>query len=82
MAAHIDNIKYWAVDVIGMYNFFDPVDLGETVHKFCIKYSYFCELMVETFASMSREVDNFDRAETFATHFPSGAGWKNFIHYG
>lgn len=65
-----------------MYNFFDPEDIGDSVYQFCKASPVLCKALVETFTAIRPDVDNYDRAETFLTHFPSGAGWRNVFHYG
>ena len=82
MGDDLDDLKYLIVDVLGMYNMFDPEDLGkETSLKLCKASPEFCAAVFEALGDPDPSVDNLDRIETFITHFPSGTGWRNFFHY-
>lgn len=82
LAENLDLLKYLAIDVAEMYNFFDPVDLGDSVYQFCHTRQEFCAKLAASMYNVNPKVDNFARGETILTHFPSGAGWRNVFHYG
>lgn len=66
-----------------MYNFFAPDFLTNTVSaEFCSIMEPICNFFLELFVDMDASVDDMDRAMTYFTHIPAGAGYKNFIHYG
>ena len=66
-----------------MYNFFDPEAIGRnTTLMFCRTTPQICSEMLKSFGDPDPKVDNLERAETIITHIPSGAGWRNFFHYG
>lgn len=40
-----------------------------------------CAGFLELFADMDASVDNLDRMQTYLTHMPSGASYRNLVHY-
>ena len=71
------------IDVAGMYNIFNPDDLGNnSTVIFCGNFPSICEAILSKFADLDPTVDNYDRANSILSHFPSGAGWRNVMHYG
>ena len=69
-----------------MYNLFAPNWITqEATIALCTGSqlgSDLCEGFMELTADLDVSVDNISRIKTYLTHFPSGAGYKNAIHYG
>ena len=76
-------MEYMAIDVFQMYNFFDPLEIGKnTTLSLCRAVPNVCVDLMKMFGDPDPNVDNYERAESIITHFPSGAGWRNFFHCG
>jgi len=50
--------------------------------EFCSLELEVCEYFLELFADLSTDSDNMDRIKSYLTHMPSGAGYRNLVHYG
>ena len=42
----------------------------------------FCNLMLELFFDEDPTVDYTDRYDVYMSNLPSGAGYRNYVHYG
>jgi lysosomal acid lipase/cholesteryl ester hydrolase len=49
--------------------------------ELCSSLPGVCSGIIELFADLDTSVDNMDRMMTYLTHIPSGAGYRNFLHY-
>ena len=83
LADELDDLKYLLVDTLGWYNFFNPDDIGRnTTLTICRNVPQLCTSLLMLLGDPDPSIDNMDRAETIVTHFPSGAGWRTYFHYG
>lgn len=82
LASQIDYVKYLLIDELGMYNLFPPSYTEELVAaEFCSYLPAVCTGFLELFSDLDPSVDNLSRIWSYLTHMPSGAGYRNFIHY-
>jgi len=82
IASQVDFIEWVVVDMLGWYDMFPPNWLqSELAIMFCSILEPVCEAFLEMFADLDADVDNLDRMNTYLTHIPAGAGYRNFIHY-
>ena len=83
MASMLDEIEFVVVDVLHFYDMFPPSFLdNQLTALFCDILQPICEAFLELFCDLDTDVDNLDRMNTYLTHIPAGAGYKNFMHYG
>jgi pimeloyl-ACP methyl ester carboxylesterase len=83
LSKHRNMVEWLGVDVLHKYSIFGPkqgVDFDEVL--LCRMIPALCDLGI--WAISDREVDliNMDREDVIFSLFPSGCGYKNFIHYG
>ena len=84
MAEDVDQLTHVLINDYGMYDMFTPSWLESEVGiAFCTSSfgQSICESFFTLFTDLDVSVDDFSRAKTFLTHLPSGAGWRNFVHY-
>ena len=75
-------IEFVAVDLLGLYDLFTLNWWeDELAMAFCHMLPGVCEGMLELIADLDASVDNLDRVNTYLTHIPSGACYKNLVHY-
>jgi len=68
-----------------MYDVFGPDWLRDQVTAdFCDTElgSGLCAGFLELIADMDVSLDNLSRVKSYLTHVPSGAGYRNLVHYG
>jgi hypothetical protein len=82
LAAELAAVTHFLIDELGMYNLFtlDWTTQLE-VAEFCSIYGSVCGGFLELFADLDPSVDNYNRTMSILTHMPSGAGFRNLIHY-
>lgn len=82
MAAHLPEVEYELINVLGMYNMFAPnwYTQWETA-EFCSNFGSICSSFLTLIADLDTSVDNMNRTMSYLTHFPSGAGYRNLVHY-
>ncbi|TNV78929.1 hypothetical protein FGO68_gene5820 [Halteria grandinella] len=82
MAANVDQVEHYLIDTLGMYNVFPPnyYTQWETA-ELCSTMASFCSEFLTLIADLDPSVDNLNRTMTYLTHFPSGAGYRNLVHY-
>lgn len=82
MAREIDTLENIIINDFGMYDMFPPNWLEEDASlALCTELPEVCEAFLELFADLDVNVDNLNRIKTYLSHFPSGAGYRNFVHY-
>lgn len=82
LARNITEVEHLLVDEYGMYNMFAPNWMQQlAVAEFCEAQSEICAAFLEAFSDLDVSVDNLDRIKSYLTHMPSGAGYRNFVHY-
>eukprot|EP00347_Sterkiella_histriomuscorum_P016715 403352128 len=84
MAEDVDQIAHFLIDDFGMYDMFAPSWLSDDVTIALCETelgSKICNGFFELFTDLDTSVDNLSRVKSFLTHLPSGAGYRNFIHY-
>jgi len=65
-----------------VYNIIPPLWLEEeAAATFCGIFGFICREIIGIFADMDPRVDNLDRGKVYLSDFPSGSGYRNFIHY-
>jgi pimeloyl-ACP methyl ester carboxylesterase len=78
----MDIIKFVFVDILKNYDFFAPNWLSEITNE--IKSTIFPKSF-ETFLKafdLNPDVEENRRTKSISGHLPSGAGYRNFLHYG
>ena len=73
----------WIIQTFGLHNliprtWFITYFLG----TFCSLAPHICVAGEEGFFDFSDKIDNSKRSADKDAHSPSGAGWKNLVHYG
>ena len=82
MAYERDLIEHVLVDELGLYNMFTLTWVEEyATAKFCSIEPAICAAFLEMFADLDASVDNLSRIYSILTHMPSGAGYRNVLHY-
>lgn len=73
--------KFIIVDTLQIYQFFKPDFLDEIVKSQV--YNLFPDLFLNDMNIYDGDTSQIDpsRSEVYVTHFPSGAGWKCFLHF-
>lgn len=80
-AAKLEFLKFWIVDVLGMYDFFAPNWLEEAIDgEFYSSIPSAFENMLKGF-DLDPSVDEIRRIRSYISHMPSGAGYRNFLHF-
>ena len=83
IAMNIDYFQKVLIDDYGMYNMFPPSWIGNNlVSELCEHIGFLCKAFLELFADLDPSIDDLVRTRTYLTHFPSGSGYRNFLHYG
>lgn len=81
VAGIIEMFKFIIVDTLHIYQFFKPDFLNQIVTSQL--YNIFPELFLNDMNVYDGDPSQIDpsRSEVYVTHFPSGAGWKCFMHF-
>ena len=83
LAFDVSFVEHVLVDDFGIYGPFTLSWVEQwAVAQFCESYSTACGAFIELIADLDPSRDNFARAKSFLTHMPSGAGYRNLVHYG
>jgi lysosomal acid lipase/cholesteryl ester hydrolase len=64
-----------------IYNLFPRNPASGYLGDLCNYIPRFCDLMVDGFFDWHSDIDNQKRIGDVMSHTPSGAGWRNIIHY-
>ena len=82
LGSQIGYVTHILIDELGMYNMFTPSWTSQLeTAEFCAYFGAICEGFLELIADLDPSVDNLNRTMTYLTHMPSGAGYRNFVHY-
>lgn len=69
------------VQDLHLYNLLPRTGASKVLGEFCKVLPSICSAMNEGFAPWHKDIDNNSRAGDKFAHDPSGAGWRNLIHY-
>eukprot|EP00347_Sterkiella_histriomuscorum_P012496 403368358 len=84
LASDSDHIEHILINDLGMYDMFPPNWLEQEATEALCSSSFglpICEGFIELTADLDINVDDLSRINTFLSHTPSGAGYRNFVHY-
>ena len=83
VSAHWKIVEFIGVDLLGLYSIVGPNNaLNHIYTSFCLFFDPVCKLGVYLISDRDVHLDNMSRDDVYYSHFPSGCGYKNFVHYG
>ena len=77
------NILTSLLEKIGMYNII-PYNFIDTVPQMIVCHLFdgkLCNFVLARFCDADPEIDYTERNDVYFSNLPSGAGYRNFIHY-
>lgn len=82
LASQLNEVTHYLVDELGIYNTFTLSWTEQlAVAEFCSSSPSTCGAFLELIADTDPSVDNVNRTMSILTHMPSGAGYRNLVHY-
>jgi hypothetical protein len=80
---HIKAATFLLKDVFRLYNIVSPSEvLNWSFVGFCAIFDPLCKLALGSISDREVFLDNMSRDDVYYSMFPSGCGWRNFVHYG
>jgi len=79
---HLKFFEFVLVDVFRLYNLLPPssaLNIGLVI--FCTLFRGICNLALNRVSDREVNLDNMARSDVYYSMFPSGCGYKNFLHY-
>ena len=82
MSNHLKFFEFILVDVFRLYNILPPsstLNIGLVI--FCTLFRGICDIALNRVSDREVKLDNMARSDVYYSMFPSGCGYKNFLHY-
>ncbi len=82
MSNHLKFFEFILVDVFRLYNILPPsstLNIGLVI--FCTLFRGICNIALNRVSDREVKLDNMARSDVYYSMFPSGCGYKNFLHY-
>ena len=81
IAKYISFVKLFVVDILGIYNFFGPNWIEEVIEAtICKAIPELFDILLTGF-DKNVTMDSRERINSYISHMPSGAGYRNFLHF-
>lgn len=82
LSQHIAAVEFLLIDVLHLYNLVHPtMVLNWSFVTFCHFFDPVCKYALYMVSDSEVSLDNMSRDDVYYSLFPSGCGWRNFLHY-
>ena len=80
-ASQVNGLLVPLIQDLHLYNLLPRNGASQVLGVLCKYLPHFCEKLDDGFYDWNDSIDNKERFGDKAAHSPSGAGWRNLIHY-
>ena len=81
-AAEITPVLSWLIQKLKLWDLFPRNATSQYMGYVCTLLKHTCSFVETGIWNFNPDVDNLSRIPDRAAHSPSGAGWRNMVHYG